>query len=358
MLLLMDDKTKNKISHVCEYIKNNNLAEKLIDQKNNKTLYTIDDYVYAYYFFESLGICYKKYDLLRKNLNNDHKYPSRSSISRFKFKMANYKICENIYNNYKADNNLDTQIVSIDSTFIANKSAINNSNFIGSNPFYKSKNGCKLTALVNEDGKPLTILINSANKNDASIGAQLIEDVKDTLKNKILLGDSGYDSSKIKQILSDNECKYIIPINKKGSFPDKIKEKKLNIKKNIKMEKEKVWNEIKYIKETTNDVNNIRKIKCQIGELDKQQKEQINKVNSDYRKSLKTKKRNDKKIGRRVKCTLNLPDSEKLIYKKRIKVEHFFSKIKACRLTRIYDKKMYTFRETIFSRIIEIFMCI
>jgi len=29
MLLLMDNKTKNKILHVCEYVKNNNLTEKL-----------------------------------------------------------------------------------------------------------------------------------------------------------------------------------------------------------------------------------------------------------------------------------------------------------------------------------------
>ena len=97
----MDDRTQKKVKLVCEYIDQHNLTEKMIESKNNKTLYTIKDYVYAYYFFESLGICYKKYDIVRKNLNNTHKYPSGSSINRFKLKMTKYKICENIYNNYK-----------------------------------------------------------------------------------------------------------------------------------------------------------------------------------------------------------------------------------------------------------------
>ena len=203
---------------------------------------------------------------------------------------------ENIYMNYKYFHKLDTPIVSIDSTFIANKSANNKLNFIGVNPFYKSKNGCKVTALVNEDGKPLNILITSANKNDAFIGAQLIENVKKTLKNKTLLGDSGYDSSKIKQILDDNKCKYIIPINKKTTFPTNIKEKKENVKNSIKMKKQKVWNTIKHIKKTTNDKDEIRKIKCNIKILDKKKKDEINKINDDYRKSVIAKKNFIKKL--------------------------------------------------------------
>lgn len=320
----MDNNTKNKVSLICKYIKDHQLTNKLIELHNNKTLYTIENYVYAYCFFESLGICYKKYDILRKSLNNRHKYPSGSSLNRFKLKLVKYKVYENIYNNYKISNNLDTPIVSIDSTFIANKSANNKSNFIGSNPFYKSKNGCKVTTLVNENGKPLNILITSANKNDAFIGAQLIESVKKTLKNKTLLGDSGYDSLNIKQILNDNKCKYIIPVNKKTTYPDKIKEKKENVKNNIKEENKKVWNAINHIKKTTNDKNEIRKIKCNIKILDKKKKDTINKINADYRKSLIVNKKLCKKLGIKIKYALNISESDKPTYKKRIKVEHFF----------------------------------
>ena len=123
------------------------------------------------------------------------------------------------------------------------------------------------------------------------------------------------------------------------------------------MKKQKVWNTIKHIKKTTNDKDEIRKIKCNIKILDKKNKDQINKINNDYRKSVIAKKKLYKKLGIKIKYTLNISESDKPIYKKRLKVEHFFSKLKACKLTRIYDKKINTFRETIFSRIISIYMC-
>ena len=123
------------------------------------------------------------------------------------------------------------------------------------------------------------------------------------------------------------------------------------------MKKQKVWNTIKHIKKTTNDKDEIRKIKCNIKILDKNKKDEINKINDDYRKSVIAKKKLYKKLGIKIKYTLNISESDKPIYKKRLKVEHFFSKLKACKLTRIYYKKINTFRETIFSRIISIYMC-
>ena len=87
--------------------------------------------------------------------------------------------------------------------------------------------------------------------------------------------------------------------------------------------KEKVWNTIKHIKKTTNDKDEIRKIKCNIKILDKKNKDQINKINNDYRKSVIAKKKLYKKLAIKIKYTLNISESDKPIYKKRLKVEHF-----------------------------------
>jgi hypothetical protein len=72
---------------------------------------------------------------------------------------------------------------------------------------------------------------------------------------------------------------------------------------------------------------------------------------------LKEKREKRKKANKKIIYKLNIPEKDKPIYKKRIRIEHFFSKLKASKLTRIYDKKLDTFRESIFSRIINIFMC-
>ena len=62
------------------------------------------------------------------------------------------------------------------------------------------------------------------------------------------------------------------------------------------MKKQKVWNTIKHIKKTTNDKDEIRKIKCNIKILDKNKKDEINKINDDYRKSVIAKKNFIKKL--------------------------------------------------------------
>ena len=94
----------------------------------------------------------------------------------------------------------DSNIISIDSTFIQNKS---NSLHVDRNYHYYNKKGIKVTAIVDENTLPIDIKITKASINDAKIANEFINEISDNkLNSKLLLADAGYDSSILKKSLN------------------------------------------------------------------------------------------------------------------------------------------------------------
>ena len=109
---------------------------------------------------------------------------------------------------------------------------------------------------------------------------------------------------------------------------DKINSKKILLKQTKqKKEKEEIWNEIKEIRET-------------------------------LRIKLKGVKKNVEKNtfkGKKIKkFNLGLKKDELKIYKKRVRVEHFFSFLKGKRLRNVINKNKKMIYESIYSRIIDL----
>ena len=127
---------KLKKSLIKNYIINNNLLTKF-ETKRNK--YTLDIYLDAYLMFEKYN---HTYDTYTEYLNLF--YPKRTQLHSFIKKMTKYKIFENIY---KCEKPKNSDILSIDSTFIINKC---NSDTAKINSHYYNKKGIKVTAIVDE----------------------------------------------------------------------------------------------------------------------------------------------------------------------------------------------------------------
>ena len=123
-------------------------------------------------------------------------------------------------------------MLSIDSTFISNKYGTEK---IGRNIFYKSKNGIKITTIVDSNGIPLDLRIDSGNTHDSKIAPKILNNLKNIdskinnqPKNKYLLADKGYDSQKIREIIKTS--KYIPLIAKRKT---NNKAKRLTKKENV-----------------------------------------------------------------------------------------------------------------------------
>jgi hypothetical protein len=137
--------------------------------------------------------------------------------------------------------------LSIDSTIINNKFCIELENHL---PINKNRKGVKISVIVDDIGSPLTYIICESTVHDSKIA---INNINDMLNNKIinnafdktngyvyLLGDKGYDSFTIKNIINDNDMKHIIsPNNRNTKDPNKkylTEHETEKIKKRMKVE--------------------------------------------------------------------------------------------------------------------------
>ena len=146
-----------------------------------------------------------------------------------------FKKCYDIIiNKYSTQNK--SQCIIVDSSFIGNKN--------GRNKYFKNKNCNKLSILCDENGFPFSIIIKEGNINDAKLFISHKRHLHRINKNKTqkyVLADAGYDSSKVKKIITDNKLIPIISQNKRNT-KDKSKIIKLNkehkkiYKKRIKVE--------------------------------------------------------------------------------------------------------------------------
>lgn len=110
----------------------------------------------------------------------------------------------------------DVKYLSIDSTTLNNKYCIEAGK---NNPINKSRKGLKISVIVDDKGAPIEFLIKESTINDSKIA---MEDIDNLTNNKIitnalektkgypyLLGDSGYDSSFLREKLKKNSIRSV-----------------------------------------------------------------------------------------------------------------------------------------------------
>lgn len=54
-----------KVKHILSYIEANNLSNKILDPKNSKTIYTIEQLLKGYFYYDSCFTSYMAYDFFR-----------------------------------------------------------------------------------------------------------------------------------------------------------------------------------------------------------------------------------------------------------------------------------------------------
>ena len=183
---------KQKI--IYKYITDNNL-ENFFVKKHHKSKYSLNEYIEAFVFFIDNNLTYSSYDSIIKK--GKLKFPLRTSLHKFINTLSELEIMKKIYTSTVNTDVEKSNILLIDSTFIQNK---NNSCIVDRNYYYYNKKGIKLTVIGDEKGIPIYTNIISANVNDCKIAHELIELIsKKELTNKILIGDTGYHSKKLKK---------------------------------------------------------------------------------------------------------------------------------------------------------------
>jgi transposase len=79
-----------------------------------------------------------------------------------------------------------------------------------------------VTALVDIKGVPMKLIINKGNRHDARIAPKILNqlEINNLPQKKYMLGDKGYDSNKIREIIKSKKYK---PIIAKRKYPNKKK---------------------------------------------------------------------------------------------------------------------------------------
>lgn len=345
------DTIDKKVNIILAFIKSKNLELCLLNTNTKNCIYSLKTLLYAVCIKDYFNYSYRKYAQSLQLFK--YKLPSKSRLENFINLLSKLKIYKQIHQEYILIHpELITNDISIDSTFLFNKSANTKSNFIGINPHYHNKFGTKLTEICNDTGFTLYFRLDSGNTYDARIASLFTESFKNNeLFQHRLLADSGYDSSIFKKLLNNQECSYIIPKNKRNTLDE-------NTKLEIKTEKEKLNNvavilkknireKIKSLKkknQTKHIVKKILELKKKIYDISLQTKKDI-KIQTIYIKQ-QNKKKEKKQFN------IGLTDDDKIIYKKRAYVEHSFGFKK--RVTdRIKCKSMQMLEHIIYSTLVD-----
>lgn len=344
-----------KVKHILSYVEANNLSDKILDPKNSKTTYTIEQLLKGYFYYESCFTSYMAYDFFRNTYNLD--IPSKSRINAFSIKISNMKLIEKVYTNFIVNEQIfdNDKYSIIDSTFIPNKCMPINNSIIGMNTYYKSKNGCKLTFITDSTGnKCLHMSIDSGNSNDSKIAVKFLQSLDETssacIKNKTFLADSGYDTQNFKNELIKLNCNYIIPKNIRNENIIEYKKNKEKIISYAKEQKTKYWNEIKNMDKNDHRRKELRE---NIKNVTMNTKEMLCKILLEKRLNNKKNKANNKK-ERINKFQNSLTKENRKIYKKRLNIEHTNKKIKTVRLMCICVKSKEMLMNSVYNRFLDI----
>ena len=178
-----------------------------LDIRNTKYVrnkkYTTREYITGIIEVLSNNTSWRKYNgkISGRILNNKHNYYVRLGVYD-----ELYKSTLELYTRIKEE---PIKVISIDSTFIANK---NGTEKIARNIFYKNKRGRKISVAVDESGVPLTVHLSKGNKHDARIAPKIINKllINKTSEEKLILADKAYDSKKIRQLIRSKNYNPII----------------------------------------------------------------------------------------------------------------------------------------------------
>jgi hypothetical protein len=364
----------DKCSFYLSYINRDNLSHQLLDT-SRKCTFNINTYINLFCLLEATGVSYNNFYLILDSINSEgDRFPRKSSLNHFSVKLAKLKVSENLFNNYVIENNKVDDVCIIDSTVIPNKC----NSTIATNFGYKGKRGIKLHQITNKNGFPLVCSITDCSVNDAKAGYNLINENFDLLKNTTFYADKGYDSSEIKHVLDNNNCKYIIPKNSRNTDNSfvanmkKIERDKINKKRKMLMKRQKKLNKKKKVDDIDNILKEFNEIKTLRHNLKKELKENINKKINDLKDKKCTINTNSRKCTRCEnmnlcnicnicnKCGLNLKyyngieDDEIKNYNKiRIRVEHFNSHFKNGRMINVTNKKYMTLKNAVYCKLLD-----
>lgn len=197
---------------------------------NNHTnrLYNEVDYFRAYLDFLNNSIYFSRFKFVSKDILIKGKYLNEKVNRWNKFNIFNIMIKDLLTEYFKVINPKNLIFIAIDSQFISNK--FMNSSSIGRNKFYKNKQGLKLSALVDNNGVPLSLILNTGNKSDNILLKETVSnmfDISSIKKYKSFLADSGYDSkSNIEYITNYNLKPFILKNNRNSKIKVKTFTKK------------------------------------------------------------------------------------------------------------------------------------
>lgn len=233
--------------YICKFIMN-----KFQDKYNFKfrtQKFTLKQIITDILYLLKTGISYSnlRSNISKSNLNKHFLFLSKNNI----FRDCYLSLLEKYFNKNKSGK-LKYQY--IDTSFIINQNGLSKN--IARNKYYKNKKGYKISAITDNNGIPISILVKNGAVNDAKFIDEHFNNLfivtnTDRLKKhnkykQYMMADKGYDSKEFRQKCTLKGYQVIIPFNKRNTKdPNKIKtlneKEKLKYKKRIKVENLFCW---------------------------------------------------------------------------------------------------------------------
>lgn len=146
-------------------------------------------------------------------------YQHFNKLSKYGIFKSTY--IELLHKYIKKSPNKKLKIQLTDTTFIPNQYGMDS---IARNKYYKNKNVTKISIISDSKGIPINIKVTSGNHHDSKIvqdqlneKSNLIDETINEQYKKYFLGDKGYDSKKLVEILVEENYDPIIPQNKRNT---------------------------------------------------------------------------------------------------------------------------------------------
>jgi hypothetical protein len=252
-----DDKKKNKnyfiidmiiIKSITNYIKNNKNISKYYDYSFGNQIHSLDKILKAIIECIKYAKPYRSSDIASSTLHDHVK------------KLKNLGILKNTYKDLLStyliktpSNKLKNRFT--DTTFIVNKYGSEKIGYSGKH----KRTGTKLSLDTDNNGIVLRDYIEAGNVYDSKIYYEQYDNdyFSDEVKkyNKTLIADAGYDSSFIKNKLTDDNLNYLIKYNKRN-----CKDEEKILKNKFNEEDFELYKTRFIIEKTNGSLKNIRKV--------------------------------------------------------------------------------------------------
>jgi hypothetical protein len=242
-------KKKNFIKNIIKIIHNDpKLYEKFYNKTKNRK-YKIKDLCYYIYLILKTGISFRNINEFDKN-----NIPNWNTIYKFYIKLIKYNVIYTTFLDTITKLKKNIKFLT-DTTIIQNKGGIHEIGYNSQLPKHKCT---KISLITNSEGKILSTNIYSGNVHDSKIFINQFENfnIFEPNDKNFLIGDSGYDSTLIREKLKQKNFGILIsPKNKRNTKNIK----KINSYKFTKQEKKLMKNRIK-IENTNNFIKQFKRL--------------------------------------------------------------------------------------------------